>query len=349
LNIPKEAATITYADNDGCISTSFVDPYWEFDSTAWSNGSYLFTYIMYDSSGRVSNTAFRTLTISNANPVVNLTSPADGATISGRFTLSGTAIPSEFGTASISRACLKINGSVPTSGYYRSYSFRSYADSEGCMTTPFTDPYWEFDVTDWVAGNYTFSFYVYMNDLSSPSFAPSDDMRYHKIVELTGACSIYMDPVQQSAQIVLNPATPSGAGLPSATLTIPNFLTSRWNQLAFTVEGRTIDCYLNGALVTSTLLPDVPRSVPTQITLYPMAGFTGQLGYVQIWPRRLTLPEMTANYKQTSDPRGKPYIPAPGTSLSDLLAIFSRGFCSLGLCIDPDNTNPLRSIDYLYA
>jgi hypothetical protein len=197
--------------------------------------------------------------------------------------------------------------------------------------------------------NYTVSFYVYMNDLTSPSFAPSDDMRYHKVVELTGACSIFMDPVQQSAQIVLNPATPSGAGLPNTTLTVSNFLTSRWNQLAFTVEGRTIDCYLNGALVTSTLLPDVPRSVPTQITLYPMAGFTGQLGYVQLWPRRLTLPEMTANYKQTSDLRGKPYIPTPGTSLNDLLAIFSRGFCSLGLCVDPDNTNPLRSIDYLYA
>ena len=197
--------------------------------------------------------------------------------------------------------------------------------------------------------NYTISFYVYMNDLSSPSFAPSDDMRYHKVVELTGACSIYMDPAQQSAKIVLNPATPSGTGLPNTTLTIPRFLTSRWNQLAFTVEGRTIDCYLNGALVTSTLLPDVPRSVPTQIILYPVAGFTGQVGYVQIWPKRLTLPEMIANYKQTSDLRGKPYIPTPGASLADIMAIFSHGFCSLGLCVDPTNTNPLRSIDYLYA
>ena len=151
----------SYADNEGCISTSFADPYWEFDATAWTNGTYLFTYNMYDSSGRISNTAFRNLTINNANPVVNLTTPGDGSSISGRFTLSGTATPSEFGTASISRVCLKLNGSVPISGYYRgSYSFSSYADNEGCISTSFTDPYWEFDVTGWVTGNYTFSFYA---------------------------------------------------------------------------------------------------------------------------------------------------------------------------------------------
>jgi secreted trypsin-like serine protease len=149
-----------YADNEGCISTSSTTPYWEFDSTTWTNGTYSFTYNMYDSSGRVSNTAFRTLTISNANPIVNLTSPADGSTISGRFTLSGTATPSEFGTASINRVCLKLNGSVPSSGFYvGSYSFSNYADNEGCISTSSTTPYWEFDATNWAAGNYTFAFY----------------------------------------------------------------------------------------------------------------------------------------------------------------------------------------------
>ena len=197
--------------------------------------------------------------------------------------------------------------------------------------------------------NYTFSFYVYMNDLTSPSFAPSDDMRYHKLLELTGACSIFLDPVNQSAQIVMRPATPSGVGLPNTVLTIPKFLPARWNQLAFTVEGRTIDTYLNGALATSTLLPDVPQAVPTQITLFPMVGFSGQLGYVQLWPRRLTLPEMVSNYKQTSDPRGKPYIPTPGASLTDLFSMFERGFCALGMCGDSPTTNPLTYIDYIYA
>jgi hypothetical protein len=150
-----------YADNEGCISSSSTSPYWEFDATTWANGTYLFTYNMYDSSGRVSNTAFRTLTISNANPVANLTSPTDGSGISARFTLSGTATPSEFGTASINRVCLKVNGKVPTSGYLNNgYTFSGYADNEGCISSSSTAPYWEFDVTNWVAGDYIFSYYA---------------------------------------------------------------------------------------------------------------------------------------------------------------------------------------------
>jgi hypothetical protein len=150
-----------YADNEGCISSSSTSPYWEFDATAWANGTYLFTYNMYDSSGRVSNTAFRTLTISNANPVANLTSPSAGSNISARFTLSGTATPSEFGTASINRVCLKVNDQVPTSGYLNSgTSISFYADSDGCISTSSTAPYWEFDVTNWVAGDYIFSYYA---------------------------------------------------------------------------------------------------------------------------------------------------------------------------------------------
>jgi hypothetical protein len=150
-----------YADNEGCISSSSTSPYWEFDSTAWANGSYLFTYNMYDSSGRISNTAFRTLTISNANPVANLTSPSAGSNISARFTLSGTATPSEFGTASINRVCLKVNDQVPTSGYLNGgYLISFYADSEGCISTSSTAPYWDFDVTNWVGGDYIFSYYA---------------------------------------------------------------------------------------------------------------------------------------------------------------------------------------------
>jgi len=197
--------------------------------------------------------------------------------------------------------------------------------------------------------SYTFSFYVYMNDLTNPSFAPQDDMRYHKLLELTGACSISLDPVNQKALIVMRPASPSGVSDPNTTLTVSNFLTNRWNQLAFTVEGRTVDTYLNGALITSTLLPDVPQAVPTQITLFPMVGFSGQLGYVQLWPRRLTLPEVITNYKSTSDPRGKPYIPTPGMSLADIYSIFANGFCKIGFCVDPPNDNPFQYIDYNYA
>jgi chymotrypsin len=151
----------SYADNEGCIGSSSTDPYWEFDSTTWANGNYVFTYLMIDSSGRSSNTAIRSITVSNANPVAAISTPAEGSSITGKFTLSATAVPSEFGTASVAKVCLSINSSVPTNGYYRgSYSIYSYADSSGCIGTSSTDPYWEFDTADWAKGNYTFSYYT---------------------------------------------------------------------------------------------------------------------------------------------------------------------------------------------
>jgi hypothetical protein len=50
---------------------------------------------------------------------------------------------------------------VPSSGFYvGAYSFSNSADNEGCISASSTNPYWEFDATNWVAGSYTFAFYA---------------------------------------------------------------------------------------------------------------------------------------------------------------------------------------------
>jgi len=138
------------------------------------------------------------------------------------------------------------------------------------------------------------------------------------------------------------PSTPS----PADTITLPNFLVARWNQLAFSIEGRTVDVYLNGALATSTLLENVPYASPTQITLNPQPGYDGQVGYVQAWPRRLTMAEIVANYRNTSDRKGKPAIPDSPFKWSDLLKGLENGFCSLGICPTASTVNPFQYINY---
>jgi chymotrypsin len=148
------------SDADGCISSYATDPYWDFDSTDWTNGTYQFMFYTVDSSGRSSNITFKTLSILNASPVVAFTTPADGSVVAGRVTLSGVASPSEQGTASISRICLKVNGSVANNGTYRGYSIPGNSNAEGCISSYATDPYWDFDFTDWASGNYTFNFYA---------------------------------------------------------------------------------------------------------------------------------------------------------------------------------------------
>jgi hypothetical protein len=144
--------------------------------------------------------------------------------------------------------------------------------------------------------------------------------------------------------ILTPPITPS----PADTITLPNFSVSRWNQLAFSIEGRTVDVYLNGALATSTLLENVPYASPTQITLNPQPGYEGQVGYVQAWPRRLTMAEILANYKKTSDRKGKPAIPDSPFEWSDLLKGLENGFCSLGLCPSASSSDPFQYINYMF-
>ena len=151
-----------YSDVDGCISSSSTEPYWEFDTTSWENGSYQFTFYNIDSSGRTSNTSIRNLTIDNANPVALTRSPDPNSSVTGKFTLTGFAAPSDVGTATVARVCLLQDGSTPTSGYYRGNTpISGYSDSSGCISSSSTEPTWEFDSTSWIKKTYVFTYFVY--------------------------------------------------------------------------------------------------------------------------------------------------------------------------------------------
>jgi len=200
------------------------------------------------------------------------------------------------------------------------------------------------------ANNFTFSTYIYVSDVTKPAIGQQPP---NTLIALTGAGSILIDVAQAKALLTLTPTLAPGQTAtttpsdPNNTITVPNFLTARWNQFAFTIEGRTVDVYLNGALVSSTLLNNVPLATPTQITLYQQPGYEGQVGYAQAWPRRLTMTEVIANYKATSDWKGKPAIPDPLFQWSKLLDMMASGFCYVGLC-PTSPTNPLQFIQYEY-
>ena len=197
--------------------------------------------------------------------------------------------------------------------------------------------------------NFTFSTYIYISDATKPLMV--GQQAPNTLITIRGAGTVAVNAQQNTAQIVLEPANPPGlaAQNPLSTVVVPQFMAARWNQLLFTVEGRTVDVYLNGKLVTSTLLDNVPLAAPTEIILNVQPGFDGQLGYTQAWPKRLTLPEVIANYKRTSDYKGKPYIPDSPFKWSDLLKILEGGFCQIGICLgDSANTGPLQYINYQY-
>lgn len=195
--------------------------------------------------------------------------------------------------------------------------------------------------------NFTFSTYIYISDTTKPLMTGQQPP--NTLITIRGAGSIAVDAQQSTATLTLLPTNPPGQSNPLSTVVIQQFNAARWNQLLFTVEGRTVDVYLNGALVNSTLLDNVPLATPTDVMLNVQSGFDGQLGYTQAWPRRLTLPEVLSNYKRTSDRKGKPYIPDAPFKWSDLLVILEKGMCSVGFCYgNSTDTGPLRYINYQY-
>ena len=99
------------------------------------------------------------LVVKNDPPTVSFIEPAANSTISGRFTLQGSAKPSSKGTASIARVCLLLNGKLLDQGYYRnSWFISNNQNSSGCITDSSQSPEWNFDTTDWANGSYEFSF-----------------------------------------------------------------------------------------------------------------------------------------------------------------------------------------------
>ena len=115
------------------------------------------------------------------------------------------------------------------------------------------------------------------------------------------------------------------------TVKIEDIPLQRWNQIVMTFEGRTADMYCNGILVSSTTLPNVPPLPNSSIEIIP-GNIMGKAAYIQVWPKRLTMGEVSKNYIETSDSQGRPYI---GNKLMNPFKLQNL-FCPGGQCNGKD-------------
>ena len=113
-------------------------------------------------------------------------------------------------------------------------------------------------------------------------------------------------------------------------VTIPQVPLQRWTQITVGFEGRTADFYVNGNIVSSYTLNNMPPSVSSSVSIVP-GGAIGQLAYVQAWPRRLTVAEVAENYTDTSDSQGRPFL-GPGFFSALQNIKFPNLFCPSGNC-----------------
>jgi len=204
-----------------------------------------------------------------------------------------------------------------------------------------------------LGNNFTLSTFIFMNEVNTeriPIAGPSGDFRFKPFLYILGVGDILLDPIHQVARIRIKPLTAKAIIQPDTitNIDIDNFMIARWNQLTITVEGRTVDVYLNGALAKSTLLENLPILNPVGVLLETSPDFSGQTGLFQAWPNRLTEGQIAQNYKRNTDTRGKPLIPDT-SNFWKMLQDLQASMCRLGFCDFRFDGNPLKYIEYEYA
>ena len=205
-----------------------------------------------------------------------------------------------------------------------------------------------------LGNNFTLSFFVYMEGVNReniPIGGPKGDFRFKPFLYILGVGDVLLDPIHQVARIRVKPLAANGVRNPEGAvhLEIDNFMMARWNQITITVEGRSVDVYLNGALATSTLLENLPVLNPVGVLIETSPDFSGQAGLFQAWPSRLTEHQVIRNYKRNTDTRGKPLIPDVPFRLEDAWKEFKKLLCSVGLCGFRVEVSGLEYVDYEYA
>ncbi len=199
-----------------------------------------------------------------------------------------------------------------------------------------------------LGNNFTLSMFVYMEDSNReriPLTVPDGDFKFKAFVNVMGVCAIMLDPIHQRAHIYMGTL-----GGKYTHIQIENFMVARWNQLTLTLEGRTLDVYINGALAKSALLENLPMLKPVMVTMETSPDFSGQAGLIQAWPRRLTASAVAANYKRNTDTRGKPLIPDVKPTLGAIWDSMKQGLCDAGFCaFKLPTVGGLEYVDYQYA
>lgn len=194
-----------------------------------------------------------------------------------------------------------------------------------------------------MGGSYTLSFYVTLDAVPDMRAAATPLLTWPSIMNVgyNAAQEQLVWTIQQ---------TPDSTGTTNPEIvTLDGVPMQKWTQVAMALQGRSLDLFVNGQLVKSVLLdnlPPIPKSVAS-ITVVG-GGIMGQIAVAQVWSRRLTVTEIYNNYVDTSDSQGRPYIggfldPLKNISIPNL-------FCPGGNCAGSQPAaNKAQTWDFPYA
>lgn len=199
------------------------------------------------------------------------------------------------------------------------------------------------DVRKNMMGTYTLSFYIKIDSV------PDMRARPPIVIQWPGAWYMLYDGTQE--QLIIDSLTTtdvSGIPIEFGGFTVPSVPLQRWNQITLVFEGRSFDIFLNGQPIASRQLNNLPPVADASVTIEGN-NVMGQLAYVQLWPRRLLTGEIVANYQDTSDSQGRPYL---GPEFLTVLpkVPFPNLYCPGGNCGGSSpSASPAQNWEFPYA
>jgi hypothetical protein len=193
-----------------------------------------------------------------------------------------------------------------------------------------------------MTGTYTLSFYTKIDAV------PDIRATATPLLTMAGVWKLGYNAAKESMVWSFGQITTGGNALLVDDVTLSSVPLQRWNQVTMTFEGRSVDLYVNGTLITSSVLANVPTFANSSVTIVPN-GVIGKIAYIQVWPRRLTVSEVAGNFTDTSDSQGRPYL---GPEVLQTLNAISLPnlFCPSGGCTgSAPIANPSQTWEFPYA
>jgi hypothetical protein len=192
-------------------------------------------------------------------------------------------------------------------------------------------------------GSYTLSFYVTMDAVPDMRAAATPLLTWPSIMLVS-----YNAAQEQLIWTIQQTPDTTGAANPE-TVTLEGVPMQKWTQVTMALQGRGLDLFVDGQLVKSVLLNNIPPIPPSVASITVVGGgIMGQMAVAQVWSRRLTTTEVYNNYVDTSDSQGRPYIggfldPLKNISIPNL-------FCPGGDCAGGQPAaNKAQTWDFPYA
>jgi hypothetical protein len=139
--------------------------------------------------------------------------------------------------------------------------------------------------------NYAYSIWIYIDDWS---------YRYgeEKIIFLRGAIgstfmpSLSLAPTDNTLQIVVS------TDEDPFEFYVPNIPLQKWTNLIVSLNNKSMDTYINGKLVKTVVLPNLPKSDPSaSLYLTPNNGFSGYTSRFNYWSDAINPQEAWNVYK----------------------------------------------------